>query len=180
MTLSRAIPPRIFILLNIPFVVGLVLAILGGTATFGKNNRDGTSSTSGHGRLQASVVLFALGFAILCAITAFLSFRRRQTAESERRILLAIYLSIPFLTVRLIYSLVATFDYKSSFNPVTGSAVLRGFMAILEEFIVEVLYIGAGATAVVIKKSDAESGDRWPRRAEDETRLQEVGQTTRS
>lgn len=143
---NRGIPARVFHFLNLLNLTGLILAIIGGTQMSGSHS---ANSSQGHPLTRAAIILFVAVFAILSAITImrFLP-QMRNVLPGEKHILLAVALSIPFFTVRLIYSILTSFGTNPTlFNPITGNVVVQSFMAVLEEFIIVGLYIAAGLLA---------------------------------
>ncbi|KAI9812795.1 MAG: hypothetical protein M1826_002761 [Phylliscum demangeonii] len=179
-TSTAVLAPRLFLLLHLPFVIGIVVGIVAGIDDGNVHADPSTTNT----RVQAAVVLVTAGFVALCGVTAYLVVKRRALFKSDLTLLWAVVLSIPLLLVRLVYSLVGAFSQDPAFELATGNAVLKAFMAVLEEFVVEVLYISVGLKALVIQSSDFASSSFFHRRAreparEEGTSLQEIGFATR-
>lgn len=66
---------------------------------------------------------------------------------------------MPFLFIRLLYSVISAFDNTSSvFNPITGSVIVLAVMAVIEEFIVVLLYLGAGFLISDIQHEQVQHG----------------------
>ena len=66
--------------------------------------------------------------------------------RGEKRIYFAVLAALPFLAVRLLYSLLAAFSNNSTFSIQGGNPLVQLFMGILEEFIIVVMYTLAGLT----------------------------------
>ena len=150
------IPPRVFNFLAILPLVGLILAIIGGTDQAPGN----TPSTMSNGvtLVRAGIVVFLVVFVFLAIITVITFFSIRSISKGEAPLLYAVALSIPFLLVRLIYALLVDFDTSSTtFNYITGSVIAQAFMATLEEFIVVLLYLTAGLLAPKIPRSNVQT-----------------------
>ena len=166
------IPQRTFDFLILPSTVALILAIVGGSNQFSSS---GSQSNSSQNLTHAAIVIFIVMFVVQSIITIF-TFRNLQVvSQGDKRILIAVALSIPFLLVRLIYSLLATFDTSSStFSLTAGSVIVEGFMSVLEEFVVVILYLAAGATAPKLAKGNLQQ-EQWSEPSGTVPRYQEVG-----
>ena len=69
--------------------------------------------------------------------------------------LYAVILALPFIFVRILYSMLAVFlTNQTTFALVNGSAIAQLCMATIEEMIVVVVYLGVGITAPVRKGND--------------------------
>lgn len=152
---KRGLHPRIFNFMATPLMVALILAIIGGSDIYSNNPSD---RATGRTLRHAAIIIYVVCYIAQAAIT-FLTFSRAQELmQGENRLVIAVAVSTPFLACRLLYSLIGAFASATSvFNPVTGSAVLMGIMAILMEFIVVLLYLAAGFTAPVIERHRVQS-----------------------
>ena len=80
-----------------------------------------------------------------------------SVADMDKRILYAVILALPFIFVRILYSMLAVFlTNQTTFTLVNGSAIAQLCMATLEEIFVVVVYLGVGYTAPVRKGNDPE------------------------
>jgi hypothetical protein len=81
----------------------------------------------------------------------------------ERRVPIAIITALPFVLVRLVYSACSVFLHDHLFNIVTGNVVVLVVMAVLEEFVVVVIYIALGFVVDKLDKSDPSTiaGRQW-------------------
>ena len=138
--------------------VGLILSIIGGVNAGEDFGKTGIYKTQTLGK--AGLGLFIAAFAFLCLITAILVQSMRHVEEGEKRILLAVAVSLPFLLVRLVYSALAVFANKRSFSLFYGDTSILLFMALLEEVIVVVIYEGVGLTLKKVKKDRLAGGGR--------------------
>jgi len=89
--------------------------------------------------------------------------------KGEHRLIIAVAISVPFILIRLIYSLLVVFANNRHFNIVTGSVTINLVMAVLEEFVVTILCISVGLSLQVRSKSieranTAHHGDKIPGR----------------
>ncbi|MCJ1385681.1 hypothetical protein MMC17_008804 [Xylographa soralifera] len=147
------LPPKIFRLLGIVPLVAVILAIVGGSD---EASSDPSTVSSGLTLVRAGVIVFMVIFIIFAAITLATFLRLRSISAGEERILYALALSIPFIFVRLIYSIIVDFAGNSQFNLITGDVVIQGCMASLMEYIVVILYLAAGLVAPHIARSHAQ------------------------
>ena len=139
---GHGLPQWLFVFGHIPTLVALILAVIGGE----KQTKNGSSNTSkGKEETKIAIIIFLAVYAVQTAITFFTFMKMRYVAPVERRLVYALGLSLPFLLVRLIYSVLSYFYTASNtFNLETGSAVVQGFMAVMMEFFIVIFYLGAG------------------------------------
>lgn len=127
--------------LQIPATVGLILCIVG--ATNAKNPADIESESTVH----IGIILFAVVFAALVLLTGFAIHQWRFTGRGESRMIMSVAITLPFLAVRVLYSLLAAFSHDSKFNPVSGSTTIALVMETLQEAVVVLIYLAAGLMA---------------------------------
>ena len=158
---GRGIRPRLLSLIQIPTILALVLAIIGGTKSF---NSDPNTVSTGEKLSEVAVVVFVLILMILTAVTVVTMTRLTHISQGETRIIFAVACSIPFLFVRVLFSLIAAFDHNSTTFSVTATdqkAVdVEAFMATLEEFCTVILYLVAGLAAPKIERAMVLQGAR--------------------
>ena len=140
---STIITPRhiqFFELLN---TVGIILSIIGGV----KSGED--LSSTGHYSQQTlskvGLALFIASFVAILATTVLLypSISHADSGE-EKRILLAVAVSLPLLLVRLVYSSAYTFGGVRSFSALNGSVTILLCVALWAEMGIVIVYEGAG------------------------------------
>ncbi|KAL8821729.1 MAG: hypothetical protein Q9223_000303 [Gallowayella weberi] len=144
---------------RLPLLVALVLGAVGSAKLYGD---DPSEHSQGQTLARAGIVLILLLFLGLVVVTAALAsyvFLRPSCVEAgERPILYAVVASIPFIAVRLVYSLLVNFDTTSStFTLRGGNILVRAFMSVLEEWIAVILYLAAGMLAPPIAPAGAEA-----------------------
>ena len=100
------------------------------------------------------MALFIAAFGLLVLVTMSLAKSIQYAEKGEKRILIAVAASLPFLLVRLIFSALAVFKNEKRFSLYNGDVTVLLCMALLEEVVVVVLYEGVGLT---LKKEDKAS-----------------------
>jgi uncharacterized membrane protein (DUF485 family) len=150
---------RIFSLLQLPAIVGLILGILGGMKFFNKNP---DTQSEGHTFQKAAVILYLILLIVLIAINALTFVHSQHIIPRENRLAIATGLSIPFLCVRIIYSMIVVFNPNSSIFGIQSrsktATIVQALMAILMEFIVVAIYLVAGFTVPVISRAQVRPG----------------------
>ncbi|KAH8801681.1 hypothetical protein F5884DRAFT_524141 [Xylogone sp. PMI_703] len=143
---------RLLRLIQTVIIVALVLGIVGGVNAgnnFQKTGRFQTGSVS-----KAGSALFIVSFVAVVAATVLLATSISHAEAGEKRLILAVGLSLPLLLVRLIYSCLSTFTHRQTFNQLAGNVTVLLCMAILEEFIVVLIYEGTGLTLKKLDKDE--------------------------
>jgi hypothetical protein len=136
----NTIHQKIFSVISLVAIAGIVLAIYGGT----ESADSPTLATNGF--LKASVILF-----VACYITfmcLFLIFLRRWRAipQGEQKLLLCFACCVPFMVVRFFYGILGTFveSLRSQFSVLTGDVTTFLCMAVLEEIFVVAFFVFTG------------------------------------
>ncbi|KAL3465914.1 hypothetical protein BJX64DRAFT_284849 [Aspergillus heterothallicus] len=94
--------------------------------------------------MRAAIILFLLIYIALAALW-ILTVRDLSTmSASQKRIYFAVFLALPFLAVRVLYSLLGVFGEHSQFAMFGGSVAVRLGMAVVEEFVVVLVYTVTG------------------------------------
>ncbi|KAL8400233.1 hypothetical protein RB594_000571 [Gaeumannomyces avenae] len=150
-TSKAGLPHRVFRLLQVVVMVGLVLTIIGGNKLGDKigdleaqpgGTSDGLGSLQIPTESQAGIGLMLAGFGILVGATIALSLQARSIETGERRVLGAVAFALPFIAVRIVYSAVATYGSSnrnfrwfgagpSYYNYLIGMDVCMEMLAVL-------------------------------------------------
>lgn len=145
---NTVIKPQMIQLVQLIIVVGLILGIVGGinaSDAYVKAIKTGGSyqpSTLN----KAGTALLIVSYVLLIAFTA-VTYPSIQHAEpGEKRLFLAVVLSFPFLLVRTIYSALSTYTHDHDFNLLNGSVTVLLCVALIEEFIVVIIFEVMGLT----------------------------------
>jgi hypothetical protein len=123
--------------------IALILSIVGGTSSISSTGVYKVQTTSKAGILLYIVCYLALGLmALLTLMNTF------YLTSGETRIMWAVFIAMPLLLVRLIYSLLVIFDHSQRFSLISGSALIHALMAVVEEMLIILIYLGVGWTVV--------------------------------
>jgi predicted small integral membrane protein len=149
-------------LLRIPIIIALVLVIIGSNTSAGDLIHDGTYPIQQITKI--GIIILVAIFAVIFAITALFMYRRSDAEPEERRLIKAIATSLPFLLIRLVYVVLIYFSHIRTFSILYGSIVALGCMAIMQEMLVVIIYIGVGLTLPrKTKEHRVQMESRWSR-----------------
>jgi len=136
-------------------LVGLILGIVGGINATSALETTGKYSPGAESK--AGVALFIVSYVMIVIGTIVTSFSMPHAEPGEKRILIALAVSLPFLAIRLVYSIMSIIANDHKFNSFEGSVSVLLCMALLEELVIVVTYEIVGLTLKVIpKKQDVE------------------------
>ncbi|KAK9489776.1 hypothetical protein V1508DRAFT_406842 [Lipomyces doorenjongii] len=143
-------------LCRVALLVAIILGIVGGN-----DLADDSISQTGHTMSRVSIFLIVGVFVVLTLFTLyFLIFA--QLDSHSRALTMGIAVALPFLLVRIIYSLVNAFSSSTAnkFNDLTGDWVIYLVMGVTMEFIVVAVLTITGFK--LQKYSGKEEIDRGP------------------
>ena len=156
---GRGLGSRQIRLVSIPLLVGLILGIVAGTKEY---SSDPSTRSEGEHLQEAAVLLFLLGYLLLAGITLLTVTKKNHILDGEQRLLAAAVVSLPFLLVRIIWSIIAAFDHNSNtfslLSTSNTSVVVWAIMSVLMEFIVVILFLAAGIFVRVIPRHMVRDG----------------------
>ncbi|GLI81849.1 hypothetical protein PoHVEF18_010241 [Penicillium ochrochloron] len=124
-------------LLHIPALIALILAISGGTD---QASSDESEHATGKTETRAAIILFLLIYISTCLLWVITVRDLHKMEASQKRIFVCVFLALPFIAVRLLYSLIADFGHNPRFSFVDGDIKIQIVMATVEEFAVVCLY----------------------------------------
>ncbi|RDW88755.1 hypothetical protein BP6252_00787 [Coleophoma cylindrospora] len=142
-------------LVELVIIVALILGIVGGV-----QSSSGIAQGSYHpnGLNKVGIALFIASFAAIVLATIALTFSVAHADQGEKRILVAVAISLPFMLVRLFYSIMVTYTTDKTFNQLTGSVTVLLCVALIEEFIIVVIYEVVGLTLPQVPKTQHRQG----------------------
>ncbi|TBU41118.1 hypothetical protein BD309DRAFT_898715 [Dichomitus squalens] len=152
---------RTFRILHLLGTAAVILAVIGGVNMSNAKNEHDLNSAATIRHIGA--ILFVVLYAFIVAVTAFCWLNREQVLKYRRKLLFTIIASLPFLLVRVAYSVLGAFapssfgfDTEGHLIPVQSNSALRHFssstgdwaiylvMSVLMECIVVLIYTSAG------------------------------------
>ncbi|KAJ3556317.1 hypothetical protein NM688_g2095 [Phlebia brevispora] len=160
----------VFRLLHLAANVALILAIVGGVKA--GTDTDISDIQNGISLRHAGVILFVIVFVFIALITGYLWANKSRVLMQRRKLLLAVTSTLPFLAVRVIYTVCSAFAPTgipgvtsgnaslASFNSLTGSFVIYLIMSVLMELIAVGIYVTAGVL-LPLHKDYASSAPGW-------------------
>ncbi|KAL9045551.1 MAG: hypothetical protein Q9214_001422 [Letrouitia sp. 1 TL-2023] len=149
---SGGIPALIFNLLHIPIIVATALAAYGSIKLYGE---DVSKHETGRNISRVGIVIFVLVFVFFVVLNAYTFLRSSSVRPGEKRILLATGASLPFIAVRIVYTLLAYFVTGSNtFSLRNGSIAVQAAMGVAEEWVTVILYLAAGILAPKIAREE--------------------------
>jgi hypothetical protein len=125
-------------------MIALILCIVGGIdeADTGKPS----DISTGKKYTKIGVIMFLIIYLLLSALVVITMKDVGNAPRGEKRIYFVVLAAIPLLGVRMLWSILAAFANDSTFSIQGGKPLVQLFMAILEEFIIVVMYTLAGLT----------------------------------
>jgi hypothetical protein len=137
---------HMFLLIHLLITVGLVLGIVGGINAADSYIASGFKAYTPTDLNKAGTALFIVAYFAIVIVTILTSFHVSHAEKGEKRLFMAVVLSLPLLLVRLVYSIISTFTHNYSFNLLNGSVTVVLCMALFEEFLIVAIYEGTGLT----------------------------------
>lgn len=173
---KNAFISRILRLVHILIIVAIALGITGGLNR--APHSDGTPGDKyddGATELKVSSILLLVAFLGICAGTAFFFPSRSSLPVQQKTIIVYIVAALPLLLLRVIYSLLSSFNLSTTkqkktdtWNMFTGSVAAYVVMAMLTQIGVVVLYtVGGYGTRGKV------TGNMWGLRRSGTGRMQE-------
>lgn len=140
-------------------LAAVVLGIVGGTQM--------SETNMSNSYRKAAVVLILVQFLATCVVLASCTIHFRQILDVDRKLYFCIVLAVPFLLVRVVYSIVSAFDANSpSFSMLSTTltaAVLRGVLDVAMEIITFSLFaIGALVAPKMVKGQNSKNTKSAP------------------
>lgn len=137
-----------FRIMQLVITVALILSIVGGTNSVSANGTFTVQTTS-----KVAVVLYIVVYTALAVMTILVTLKFTNTQLGEKSLALAVIVALPFILVRIIYSLLAVFLHNHDFSLLNGSVTIWVVMSVLEEFLVVIIYLAVGWRAEALPAS---------------------------
>lgn len=132
---------RFLQLLQIPAAIALIICIVGGSDL---TDSSISEQSTGKKLIKAGLIIFLIIYICLFLLIAKSASQINGLPSGEKRVLSALIVALPFLGVRILFSLLAYFSAISTFSPINGNVLVRAFMAIFEEILIVIVYTLAG------------------------------------
>ena len=156
---GHGVHPRVFQLLHLPSLAGLILSILGSTHVF---SSDPSDVATGFTYLKAAVCLFLSVFVADIIIVAISFLRSGKVQSGDRQLLFAVGAALPFMAVRMTFSLLCVFandpKWFSSWSLERDAVIVHGVMGVLMEVCIVTIVIFAGLKTPPFAKPLAHEG----------------------
>jgi hypothetical protein len=143
----HGLPPRVFRLLGLPGLAGLVLSIIASINLFSDDSSD---QSDGLTYFRVAMILFLVVFIADILITIHSFFHISHVQESDRRLLFAVTAAIVFMAVRTCFSLLCAFAnnprFFSSWSLEWEAILVHACLGVLMEAIIVGIFLWAGFT----------------------------------
>ncbi|KAI2840035.1 hypothetical protein CBS12448_10649 [Aspergillus niger] len=152
-------------LLHIPALIALILSIIGGLDQY---SSDTSEHSGGKTETRVGIILFLAIYIVLCILWSTTVKDLPRMAPSQKRIVGVVLIALPLIACRLLYSLVADFSHDRRFSLVDGNVTIWLCMAIIEEFLVVLMYTVLGVftpRSEVAVNSTVSNPQKWPSQA---------------
>ncbi|KAI0180933.1 hypothetical protein GGR52DRAFT_522259 [Hypoxylon sp. FL1284] len=140
-------------LIQLVAVVGLVLAAAGGGNSGSDYSKTGTYTIATLTKVGVGLLIAAYILLVLTTITV--ATQISAVEPGEKRLVLAVGVSLPFLLVRLAYSAESTYGDNPSFNQLSGDPNIQLGMLVIMEMIIVAISEGVGLTLKQLPKGRA-------------------------
>lgn len=143
---------RVFRIMYIFPALAIVLLSAGGSEI---SSLQASTRNTGLALLRTGAVLFLVTAVFLCFVSAAFLARTSRIRCEDRKLMSAVVGSLPFLVVRVLYSVFVEFNYDdqdSVFSPMAGNIWARVLMEVLEEWVIVALYLVAGYVSPRVEK----------------------------
>jgi hypothetical protein len=141
-TYPTRITPWVFGLMQIPFEAAI------GICAKGASNSTADLSNTGIYRPQTwtkvGIMLCVAGYVIMATLTGTMLRRQSHAELEDKRLLHTVARTLPFLFIRLIYTILVTFLDRNVFKSYNGNVLVVGLMSVLPEMIVVINYMVEG------------------------------------
>lgn len=149
----HGISTRIFSLISLASLTGLSLGIYGGTKAAESSNHITSNSI-----VQAAVCIFLAIYAFAICLWGYLLRQWKYIPAEENKLMVCFAACAPFISVRLVYGLLADFSGMKEFNPFEGDVTIFLCMAVLMEIIAVAFCVFTGLRLRVLPKSGGGGG----------------------
>jgi protein-S-isoprenylcysteine O-methyltransferase Ste14 len=141
-TYPTRVKPWVYGLLQVPFEAAIGICAKGASNSTADQSNNGIYTPQTW--TKVGLMLCVVGYAIIVGLTAAMLRRQSHAEPDEQRSLRTVVRSLPFLFIRLIYTILVTFLDRNVFKSYDGNVIVVGLMAVLPEMIVVIIYMVEG------------------------------------
>ncbi|KAJ5758181.1 uncharacterized protein N7511_006875 [Penicillium nucicola] len=143
---EERLPPKLLKIVSLVAIIGLILGIAGVSSA----DTDGGSYHPGT-LVKVAMAIFLVVFAVFVLLSGWLFFQLSLSLRKfQKKLFLAILISLPFLLVRLVYSALGDYTDFEAFA-LDGNTTVYLCMDVLEEIIAMGVTMALGISAVLEK-----------------------------
>ncbi|KAK0122055.1 hypothetical protein ONS95_010319 [Cadophora gregata] len=136
---------RIIQVMQLPTIIALILCIAGGTDQAGSSPSE---VKTGKKDTKIGIIIFLFVYLLLSSLVVITMKDIGKAMKGETRIYFAVVCALPWLAVRLLWSLLSAFSHNPDFSLTRNKKpLIQLFMAVVEEFVIVCMYTLAGLTA---------------------------------
>ena len=137
----------------------IIITVAGILCLVGAASEDTIQDFKDEITVHISVILYMVSYIVLLLLTTTAAAVYLKKRSGEKALIIAVAAGLPFLLVRLLYTLIACFAHNaSSFNLVSGSVATNLVMAVFQEILVVAIYIITGIKLEVVPKEQQQQG----------------------
>jgi len=125
-------------------LAGLILGIVGGVNASDDFIKTGVYQPGSLNKAGTALLIVSYVAIIIATVITFFSISHAEAGE--KRLIVAVAAALPFLLVRLVYSIFSTFTHNTNFNLLKGNITILLCVALIEEFVVIIIYESVGLT----------------------------------
>lgn len=137
-------------LMRLPLIAGVILIIIGGLAS--SSTWISTGSYPVNLLTKIGTIIVVAAFALVVTMALMFSPRVAEADRSDVILFNAVRVSLVFILIRLVYSILIAFVDDAAFNPPNANVAAQGFMAVLNEALAVIIYVIAGFRISIIAK----------------------------
>ncbi|KAJ5273549.1 hypothetical protein N7478_008674 [Penicillium angulare] len=96
--------------------------------------------SGGQDKVRGAIIVYLLVYLAVCLLWVITTRDLRSMDAGQKRIFSCVFIALPLIAVRLLYSLISAFGHNSKFSILGGDPKVKLGMATIEEFLVVVIY----------------------------------------
>lgn len=149
---ATVVTPRHVRLVQLLNTAGLGLAIGGGVEASENISPSGSVTVSSLTKAAIALFIVSWGFIVIFTVLTWPSISYAE--PGEKRLLVTVAATSPFLLVRVVYTAMSVFGGRPRFNPVMGNPWYLLGMALIMELIIVYMFLAVGMTLKKVEKEE--------------------------